>query len=332
MKIVTDKIKSIIYSSKFILILWFSYLASPLISVVRFNYILKNSDSFLFIIRAFFSLAQRFFFVGFALMVLALAFLWFGNFLNGKIDRKRFLVFLTLLTTSLIYNVFSSLLLGLERSHYANYLYSQYGLLPSQLEFISTVNVLVIGLSASFIFIKTAQLAGRQNTAVRRRGLRHDSFIQIQKLVFMLGFMLLAIFTFQTLVSLPQLIVDARQGYQQKLGRHYIYIEALKKVPQDSVVIHPPQGSEWPAVGNQPVLRYFLYPRTLISGALLENNDALGSIDKAYFVFIPEDGHAPDWPAFNFDKNTVIFNGKDYVSYSKLTKTAENPDLYYIEF
>ena len=40
-----------------------------------------------------------------------------------------------------------------------------------------------------------------------------------------------------------------------------------KYTEHDSVLIHPKQSAEYPVIGNQPLIRYYFYPRTLVSSS-----------------------------------------------------------------
>lgn len=100
-----------------------------------------------------------------------------------------------------------------------------------------------------------------------------------------------------------------------KLGPTYRFIHFVEEhTPKDSVVAVPPQENPWLTIGNVGYVRYFLYPRTIISPA--ENNDF--SYDHADYIVIARGewaAHHPDdygWPKatieaermWYFDRNT----------------------------
>ena len=76
--------------------------------------------------------------------------------------------------------------------------------------------------------------------------------------------------------------------------------------PVNANIVLPPQGIDWPALSNPPVVRYFLYPRNLISAKVVTNNlfDELGTL---YFVLI-NDTDIKNWPLLDKEKKTVIFH------------------------
>jgi hypothetical protein len=119
-------------------------------------------------------------------------------------------------------------------------------------------------------------------------------------------------------MSWPILKRGSNEGYEGKVGVDYKYIKLLSEnSPEDAIVIHPPQGNKWPAIGNQPVLRYFLFPRTLVSGALISKQKFVESLGEAFFVVIDPGGER-EWPLIDYKNKTLIFNEFDYIKYKKL--------------
>ena len=44
-----------------------------------------------------------------------------------------------------------------------------------------------------------------------------------------------------------------------------------KEVPEDATIFHPLQSNEYPMFGNQALLRYFVFPRKLVSPGLSQS-------------------------------------------------------------
>jgi hypothetical protein len=79
---------------------------------------------------------------------------------------------------------------------------------------------------------------------------------------------------------------------------------------EDSTILIPPQGYPWPQTGNVAYLRYFLYPRKLISG---NERDPGGNIKNVDYVLIDygetnisEHGYTNIWPKFDINGDYII--------------------------
>ncbi|MFZ3301254.1 MAG: hypothetical protein WA152_00900 [Microgenomates group bacterium] len=132
---------------------------------------------------------------------------------------------------------------------------------------------------------------------------------------------LCALFTMSTFMffNINKMIRSSQEGYEDKVGKDYKYLKLLSKhTPSDSLIIHPPQGDLWPAIGNQPVARYFLFPRGLVSGAIILDDSMTIEIRVAYFVEIIGDKDRPTWPIIDNGKNEIIFNNLNSVKFKKL--------------
>ena len=65
----------------------------------------------------------------------------------------------------------------------------------------------------------------------------------------------------------------ATSSYDEKMrarwGDFYDYMVFIQdNTPEDAVIYHPPQIKPWEFEGNQALIRYFLFPRTLVSGSI----------------------------------------------------------------
>jgi hypothetical protein len=135
------------------------------------------------------------------------------------------------------------------------------------------------------------------------------------------------ILSLSPLVSRARLLGEVKGGFEGRVGVHYKYIIRLEKnSPTDAAIIHPPQGEKWPAIGNQPVLRYFLYPRTLISGALFNNQDFARQFETAYFVEIDPWSDSTHWPKIDTENKVVIFDEQTEIKYKKIEVVFKSDD------
>jgi hypothetical protein len=125
------------------------------------------------------------------------------------------------------------------------------------------------------------------------------------------------------------------ENYSDKFGKDFVYVQVLNKyTPLDSAIIHPPQNNNWPAIGNQPMLRFFLYPRVLISGTILDDSDVCKSRD-CYFVLIDSDYQGrPVWPEIDVKSNLITFDGSHKIKFYSLTEipTSAGISLYKVVF
>jgi hypothetical protein len=106
-------------------------------------------------------------------------------------------------------------------------------------------------------------------------------------------------------------------SYDEKMrarwGDFYDYMIFVKdNTPEDAVIYHPPQINPWQLEGNQVLLRYFLYPRILISG-LIDFSDYEGPpITHALIVWGRDLGDGSSefgWPKGSlYGEKILIFN------------------------
>lgn len=73
-------------------------------------------------------------------------------------------------------------------------------------------------------------------------------------------------------------------------------VDELIKLPSESVIVHPPQDSRWPALSNQIILRYYLFPRTLVSGEIEGLRDAPPLQSEFYLIQSRNPALNQTWP------------------------------------
>lgn len=313
--IITKKIQKMLRKPIFLFCLWISFLLSPLLGIFRMRYLL-NRDIFGIHIKGLSTFIYYFPFL-ISFIVLIVLIIWFREFIDKKftVAHKRMLFLLSILT--LVFLMISSYLINLQYNNYPNYLYEHYGITFSHLRTMTFVASLEL-LTFMVVFIYTlknrvGKVAFKTEPIIGSGSEKASLFIAI------IGFLSMMILSFQPIFSWPNLLSEARGGYEKKVGAHYKYINALEQcVPIDGLVIHPPQGDNWPAIGNQPVLRYFLYPRTLVSGALLENQDFALSLRQAYFVEMEDITSPSHWPEIDMKANAIIFDEINSIKYTEL--------------
>ncbi|MCM8831995.1 MAG: hypothetical protein NC918_07380 [Candidatus Omnitrophica bacterium] len=215
---------------------------------------------------------------------------------------------------------------------YANYLYSNFGFIKEHLVFFAFVSIIT---SLLFLFLSYEKLltyfVDKHFFDILSRFEKWEFFnLSISLIVLSLFFYL----SFTTVLGISsKMRYDS--SYVNKFGRDYYYINFLSDyVPKDGVVIHPPQlEAFWPSIGNQAVVRYFLFPRKLVSGDYLERSFINGVGDFYYFVYIPSVGNIPEWPIIKSDEKKISFdNGDSFVSYVKLEEIEGSEGVFRIHF
>lgn len=311
----------------FLLILWLFFLISPSFFYVRYFLVVKNNlQTFLYIS----GISKILFYipVTISIFVLCILLLLFVDFINGKRIKIYLSTFVLITLFSLVFIFFSEILLGLELYNYPNYLYSHYGILPSQLRLMTFVAGAQAVLSFVFYALGFFQITSKKFKIykfIHIKGLelrsKNDKFL----FAFVFGGLLVLLIRAGSLLfDLRLLTNNSLVNYAGRFGKDFVYIEMLlKNTPSGSVVVLPPQGMEWPAIGNLPLSRYFLFPRTLVSGAVLNNNDIAKYFGSVYFTLIPADKDRPVWPKIFFQENLISFDEKNEIKYLFFRKISD---------
>src|SRR3990170_2329783 len=236
-----QKLLHAIYEPVVLILLWLSFLLSPLLSVFRLYFVVKSDILNIHIVGLSTLFLYFPFFISSAVLIILI--FWFRRFIDKKISEthKKTLRFLSI--SSVVFLVIARGLLVLEQKNYPNFLYEHFGLTVPQMELMSFVAALEL---IVFLFM-----------------LLYNRSFKLTK--------------------------------QNRQGR-----------------------ATGPAIGNQPVLRYFLFPRTLISGALLDNQEFAQQIGIAYFVEIDPLSHLTHWPKIDERNKTIIFDERTEIKYKTI--------------
>lgn len=320
------KIYQLLLSPQALTIIWVIFLCSPILGVLRLKFLINPSLN-TFHINGLSSVIYYFPYL-LSIIALLIIVLRFVAFTKGKLisESKYNMWFISLLTIGFL--VVSQILINSEYSEYPNYLYSRFGITINQLKSMSFVASLQVMVFISLSVYKMSLYNKLKTTAETLPRYKIPFYIST------VGILCLFAMSLATLTDWRILSREAGEGYEGKVGIDYKYIELIQKnAPESAQVIHPPQGDKWPAIGNQPVLRYFLYPRTLISGALLTNNEISAEIMSAIFVVIDKDG-SRNWPLIDIKNKKISFNESNYINYNSLSVIFENniSTLYLVKF
>jgi hypothetical protein len=320
-----------------LLVTWFLFLTSPILSLIRLKYIankvgggmhIQGLSSLLFYVPIVLSL--------FALLILSV---WFRSFIEGKATHghKKAFAFISIL--SVIFLAISGVLFNLELINYPNYVYSRYGITQPQLQFMSFVTALQVVASLSFYLYSSnyKRTVGKINEIKTVKSGDFFKDFSSEKIAFLLsalGLLSLCILSVPVFFTFPSAVSDAGQKFESRFGTDYKYLLLLiGNTPEEGMIIHPPQGDKWPAIGNQPLIRYFLYPRVLVSGSLMTDDNFAKEIKSGYFVGIDGNENRPYWPEIKEDAGEVVFDEKNSIKYKSLeSKAVQGGVIYYIVF
>lgn len=316
------KIKNIYFNKlqlvdKLLFVILIAYFISPLISLVRYIFFLKDSNAVGYLKYAL-TFLNYFFRYGITLLFILVFLIFVYKFIQSKLSKNTVLVLLIVIFLIFIQYAGLKYLFYLNELNYPNYIYSKIGLSTQEINQFIFIDLIILAASSTVILTNISKMSA-------------DNYIKKLKLTLVIfGIVLAIIQSTYPFLNIYQLYISSNESYSDKFGKQYVYIESLSSfTPINSVIIHPPQGSEFPALGNQPVLRYFLYPRQLISGAVVDSQDTAKEIGKAYFIKVDSENVDISWPEINEEKNIIMFNGTDKVQYGDIRIHHMNDKVIY---
>lgn len=317
-----------IFGNNITLILaWFFYAISPLVEMVRYKFyfwFFSENNYFLLLLK----IGIKVYLWVFLVINLLIMIVWYKNIIKANyLKSKHYITLVLVALMTILLEIFIRIVLFVDQSHYPNYIFSTYGIKSDFLNIMSVVNYLFV---AIIVAILVSIYERKIKTVVKKEEGVHDkkiNLLNINTIINIFSIVVLSFMSVYPFVSIPIFFSESRQTYDQRIGREYIYIEALVKLtPVDSVVIHPPQSVEWPLFGNQPINRYFLFPRTLISGKLVNSPEYLDKFNEVYFVLVDQTDMSPVWPQIINNKKKIIFDMYNEVSFSKIELIGQFSD------
>jgi len=333
-KLMIKHIYLILSSPRIMIISWICFIIAPSLGIIRLQILNSNS------LRVFrvSGLSTILFYVPFVIsaFVLSIMLFWFREFSRGKLKQSHQKSFSFISILTIVFLFVSQYLINLEFKFYPNYLYQHYGITIAQLKLMSFIAALQIMIFLAFLVYRSTYDKAKKLLSYNpgnKKG-EVDTLNNASFFVSLVGILSLFILSGGTLLNWNVLMSESKEGYEGKVGIDYKYIKLIvDNTSSDVMVIHPPQGDKWPAIGNQPVLRYFLYPRTLVSGTLVEDQKYVENIDGSYFVLIDPNGNR-EWPVINFEKKSIAFNESSFVNYKSLDMIFSNEvsKIYKIKF
>lgn len=304
-----NKVIKVIGHPIILLFAWFSYLTTLLMSLGRFKYLSGDMGESR-LLSIFFSIGWKISsIVGIVFVLVLVAWVYF--YIRGESTVKNKISFFIVGLTSVITFFVSASLVNQENVNFGNYLYSLYGITKESFELLSQISLITTFLYSAFLFNEFDTL-NKKKKVKNRFGISNKIFLVIP----FLG--ILAWYSLQSLIKAGDYLSYADFTYSDEFENYKSIARLDEIVPENGVVIIPVQGIDWPDISNAPVVRYFLFPRTIVSTSDLMNQEKAMKLGEAYFISLNK-GNNLFWPIINKEKEVVHFMTNNPLSYSDLT-------------
>ena len=263
------------------------------------------------------------------LFLIIFSFSFFVFFKNKPIPQKYFKSFVQSgIFISIIAILTSYLLIGIEGQRYPNYLYSIIHLDKRSLPEYLNLQYFLIG-----IFLMG--ILNLENLIKDQQILKVGKYVQ----KIMSPSILLALFSlvlFSNVLRGFKESIQAEINYYGVNGNSFDERGKVVDLPEfwkqtsfiaaytsrDSVIVHPLSTNHY-LLGSQVMLRYFVYPRFLVSSPRLADYQKEGhSIDDAYYILTKHHTEDKYYPEENFLASSIIVLYKD-------GKILKHSDVYY---
>jgi hypothetical protein len=248
-----------------------------------------------------------------AVFLILLAY-WIWKYLKAQVKNKNKIPFNIIGISSIFMFYFSNHLLKLYNIYYSNYLYSTYGLTVSSINLVSKISFYLLFLYVLYILSEKREII---DMLIKESGLvlplkSNKEVFSFLAILVLLAYAFLPFIMFNSYLSLVKLPYA-------RFFEHFDYIEELERVPENAKVILPVQGPDWPAIGNLPVSRYFLFPRELVSSIYLTNQNVAQGLGDLYFINLPtRANNGSFWPNIDEASKQVVFKEGIALNYRTL--------------
>jgi hypothetical protein len=241
-------------------------------------------------------------------------FVWLVDVCKRSIELKRLV---QIVSFSGLGAVFAWLFfVFLDKVNYHNYVFSTYDIyLPSLERFANFQTIVLISGYYTFWYLKNH----KQNVT--------------KKYVFPIVIIILFVNVFLGNITK---FVDIVSNEMKFLSQYYHSQGKLEKTPDfitlkrwssfinlytesNSAIIHPVQSDEYPVIGNQPLARYFLYPRTLVSTTFADQYIKDNKNINIYYIFKKANSLPGEYfpsKETNFKKAYILFMDGTIKEYS----------------
>lgn len=321
-----------------LLAFWFAYLLATFSGIIRYKYILD--DSGVKLLRILFTGIWKSSILFLIAFLIVLAY-WIWKYLRKQVKNKSKFSFNLIGISSMPMFVFTSYLLKLNDMNYPNYLYTRFGLTVSGMSLVSNISFDLSILYILFLLSENHKFLGlvlRENRKLADILLKESGLIlpfrSNKKALSLLVFLVLLAHAFSPFTMFSSYLSLTRLPYSRFFS-HFEYVQELKRVPENAMIILPPQGVKWPAIGNLPVSRYFLFPRELVSSAYLTDQERAQELGDLYFAYLPNSAIDDSfWPDINETGKEIAFSEESMLNYLTLNVFYEDSQvtIYHIIF
>lgn len=319
-----NKLINVWFHPFFLPLIWFLYIFTTVLGSVRYFYILQFGEA----VGIYKILLFGVWHVSTIFMVIFLATLvfwvkrYFRKGLPIRNSRSLFVVGLV----SLITLFASNELLKLEKINYSNYLYSNFGVTRIKIESVYNLSIFVILLIVGC-------------TLYKHRHRKIDIFLDItnrhtaKNKIALFSLVILFLYALMPLFKWKNYFSYSNASYEM-MFEDYQSIINLQHVPEKAKIILPVQSSKWPAISNPPIVRYFLYPRVLVSSLYITDQEKAKEIGEAYFIALKAEGGDKTWPVIIMEDEKIVFKEGTTLTYKEMVPfvTKGEQVVYYILF
>ena len=304
------KINKIICNLYILPLVWVLYLLTNLFGTLRYFYIVKYNGGDR-VLRLLLSGIWKSSNIIIVILLVIIAF-WVKDLLDGKLSKKNILSINILGLFSFVTFFLSQYLITLEKNNFNNYLYSNYGLLIGDVQTLNTVSLFIFIIYLAYLFYRKSSWNNKKN------------MFSVQRISILVCLSILIINAFIPFLKIKEYFSNMNLDYHKQFS-DFSYINELKEaVPNDQYIILPQQTWDWAVIGNLPIVRYFLFPRVLISSDYVTQENLKNEIKVAYFPILENKNINIFWPIIDFNNKTIMFKENSYMDYDRLLLVTEN--------
>ena len=198
----------------------------------------------------------------------------------------------------------------LESSNYPNFVFSKYFIYLPSLQIFTDFQLMVLmtGILSIFSFKSNSKLGPGKG---------------LEKLMTALSLMILSVIVFNNLSNIPKVVAGEimlvrkyvftpknQQNPYPDLGDFYQRISFVRdNTEADSIIVHPTQSNNFATIGNQPLIRHDLFPRTLVTISRIDDfyNENQNFTESLYYIVAKAEipGGEPYFPNFPIKARSV---------------------------
>ena len=300
----------------------------PFIFFVNYAFISIETYTYLGALRKYLLIDSRIFLILTVVLSLYLIASGTKTFFHSPYLQTTLRLNLLLLPPVLIGYYF---LLILEGLHYPNYVFTTYHLQPENIIYLVYLNFVGIffQLLISYGILPLSHLSMKiQESKEEILRFPRASLILGLSLFLILGYYILdnSTRTFRNLISTTTFIVshpnltDSEKN-TKNWGFLYTYLQfIITYTPKNAVIAFPPAQDHWLFTGNSVLMRYFLYPRTVLSVKETNNPETLYELSPKSYDYVAvirgewqdKDDGLYGWPKVKIHaKHTIYLNEKN---------------------